>query len=587
MEERREKQIIQQAFESSLSGLQEDVYLAQRVLIAARQKGEEKVKKKLSVSLVLMIALLFIALTALAIGLGIDEIWKNSFAKMNTTGAIHTLSYPQEGDMTAEEAIALAREAVTARYGTTDAEFDRMGVYPNFIARGWDEETPDEPAQWRIHFSSRQDVNLDLDTTDYGPDGEYRVYLNAENREILFCNWYTNDFWTLAQRVWDCGSHDEVYRRYHQPEFYHQPVQDQAYWTQQLQQMGYEVRGENSKYHDLLLAADTDLLFTPLDELLDDDEPQAAAAWQAVQQAYGLDTDLMKQYAYAAVRPGWQTGTDDICLAFQYEEQFLRVEIGEISDYANRLFDDVNRLGIFMVSFEPGTTQVKNITHLPRSESMRQSSITTGRLLEKTDWSAAELADFDQHMTALERAVKRMDAAGCDHDDMRTFTHELLLQLGGDARIYTAAPEDFDMAQWLAEKSPYDALIPDVGLSASEARAQYGDDTRFWPLEVQAALLASFSAPREGEMTQEEAEAFAVQAVIDQMGKQAIDKLGDYAVGFQLYRFHNEGEVTRWHVFITDDPSTAQNGWQVIFAFRNGELWDAPAVQDIALEGVG
>ena len=50
-----EQQKVQKAMESTLSGLQEDPWLTQRVL--ANAKGEEPVKKKLSTALVLCIVL--------------------------------------------------------------------------------------------------------------------------------------------------------------------------------------------------------------------------------------------------------------------------------------------------------------------------------------------------------------------------------------------------------------------------------------------------------------------------------------------------------------------------------------------------
>ena len=62
-----EQQIVQNAMNTTLSGLQEDPWFAQRVL--ANVKGEEPVKKKLSVSAILVIVLVAVSITAaLAVG---------------------------------------------------------------------------------------------------------------------------------------------------------------------------------------------------------------------------------------------------------------------------------------------------------------------------------------------------------------------------------------------------------------------------------------------------------------------------------------------------------------------------------------
>ena len=65
MREAEERVIFQNAVDRRLSGLQENPFLAQRIMNA--EKGEIKLKKKLTLSMVLVIALLLIAITALAV----------------------------------------------------------------------------------------------------------------------------------------------------------------------------------------------------------------------------------------------------------------------------------------------------------------------------------------------------------------------------------------------------------------------------------------------------------------------------------------------------------------------------------------
>ena len=67
MREAEERVIFQNAVDRRLSGLQENPFLAQRIMNA--EKGEIKVKKKLTLSMILVIALLLIAVTALAVAL--------------------------------------------------------------------------------------------------------------------------------------------------------------------------------------------------------------------------------------------------------------------------------------------------------------------------------------------------------------------------------------------------------------------------------------------------------------------------------------------------------------------------------------
>ena len=70
MDDRMERELIQHAVDVTLSGVQGNPYRVQRVLMAARQPEEKKtVRRKFSVSLVLVIVLILASVTALAVGL--------------------------------------------------------------------------------------------------------------------------------------------------------------------------------------------------------------------------------------------------------------------------------------------------------------------------------------------------------------------------------------------------------------------------------------------------------------------------------------------------------------------------------------
>ena len=78
-----EQEKVQKAVNSSLSYVQEDPWLAQRIL--ANTKGEEPVVKKISVSMILAIVLLCLAVTAIAASVIYNQHWwwdnRNSFEK--------------------------------------------------------------------------------------------------------------------------------------------------------------------------------------------------------------------------------------------------------------------------------------------------------------------------------------------------------------------------------------------------------------------------------------------------------------------------------------------------------------------------
>lgn len=98
MDEQREKQRLHRAIDTTLSSLKGDPWLAQRVLTSAKEEG--KVKKKLSIGLVLVIVLVMAAVTVLA---------------------AYVLTRSEESN-----AISRARHALSEAYGLTPAT---MGMF--------------------------------------------------------------------------------------------------------------------------------------------------------------------------------------------------------------------------------------------------------------------------------------------------------------------------------------------------------------------------------------------------------------------------------------------------------------------------
>ena len=577
-DESRFRDEVHRAVNACTAAAHEDPFLLQHVLARADRKEEPRMKKKLSTAAILVIALLLLSVAALAVGLTVEEVWKQSFDRMNTVGIIYSEADGTQAEISLEEAISIARSAIIAKYGTPESELDEMGLYPSYYPRGWDGMTDDYPSEWTIYYSSRRDVYLDEDYSDYGPTGEYRVYINAETREVTYCHWYTNDFWSRAQTIWDCGSHDEVYWWYGRPDYFAQPVETQAYWTQQLAAKGYDVITPEDQVHEALSAASTNLQFLTMDVFADENDPQVIAAWAALEEQ-GYDTALLRRYAYVATRPDWQTGTDNICIHYSFEKEWDLMNKGFLDHLSDRMFSYVRRLGLFAVSFRPGTTEVAAVTHLTHSNEAPPSG--EAPLLARENWTQADLPAFDEAFRRLDRGVKRMKAAGLAHEEQVVIVRDYLFRLGGE--YVEGAPEGVDVQSWFAEASEWDALVKEPAMTYEEYTAAYGNDERLWPMEVLCELRpASYRMPNPGETTLEEAAAIGLEAAIGPDGEEMRAILADYHIVVHRVSLTDApGKVDcRWEVFIVKDIADPTVGFKVHWGEWEDRT-DTPSVQDI------
>ena len=578
MNENRLRDMVHQAVDAHGATLREDPYLAQRILAQTHRKEGPRMKK-LSFGMILAFVLMLLSVTAVAVGLTVEDFWQQAFDKMGTWGEVWNIGEPTAEDLTLEEAAAIARQTLKDTFGVTDEELDAMGFYPTYIAAEVDDGTT-YPAEWRFLWSSRTNVDIAKDDDDHGPNGEYRVYMDAITGEVRTRIFYTNNFWDYAQRIWDVGNYDTVYSRYHQTDFYNQPTDVQEYWKKQLTEQGYEILPEEEELHQVLLSAHLDLQFCELSRIADNDDPLVAAAWQALETQLGLDAETLQKYAYVATLPGWNTGYDDVCIHYSYELEWDMMYKGCLDTLSDYLFTRVNQLGLYMVSFEKGTTDVAAITHVTRSESTISETITEGGLLVRTDWVPADLAPFDEAFTHLDKAVKRMRAANLTHEEMLVVVKDFLRGLGGDEAYYTEAPADVDVAQWFAEESEWDALIVAPELSYAEFTDKYGYDQRFWPQELMMQLAPAFyRMPQEGELTVEE----ATQRMLTQLQlEQGVEDLTGYTIYWHRVSLTDDPlkPDCRWEFFITDDPSNPVNGWKIYFGEWEDHI-DAPHIQDI------
>ena len=114
MREAEEREIFQNAVDRRLSGLQENPFLAQRIMNA--EKGEIKVKKKLTLSMVLVIVLLLIAVTALAAGI--------IFAKRVPATEIADQALLKTYGITAQMQSLFIRETAEGEGGTTVVTYE-------------------------------------------------------------------------------------------------------------------------------------------------------------------------------------------------------------------------------------------------------------------------------------------------------------------------------------------------------------------------------------------------------------------------------------------------------------------------------
>ncbi len=592
------RQAIHRAIDAPAQHLPDDPFLASRVLALSERKERNPMKHKLSIGLIVAIALMLTSLTALAVGLTAYEIWQNSFAKMNTTGEINILTTPGPDDMPVEEAIAMARTAIKQKYAATDAELDAMGVYPNFIGREWEWSDGTEPDEWRIFISSRTNMDIDLSTERYGVEGEYRVYIDAEAKEVTFCHWYTEDFWARAQRIWDIGNHDLVYSYYTGNTFYTLPMEEQARWETLFAAEGYELRSRDTLYHDLLFRGALDILFREGDEYaLAADDPQCIAAWQLLQEQYGLEKSLLQRYYFRAGRLGMQTGTDDIFIAYSYNWAESPEEL-EVEPVKSSLSHEAKRLGIYLISFTPGTTDVQTVTHLLESTNQRLDPVTEGLPLEKTDWVADDLLFLDKVVVAYAAARERMLAANAIPSEESLVRNAVMRYLGGAPELYDYVSEGYDVSMWFSDETApkCSALREAEELEQAEkerlkaeAIVQYGDYIDLWPLSVQAAVYDSFSDRREGELTREEAIEKARAALIAQEGEGVIKE--GWLTGVRLYRSLTEqGECSSWLVTFCpppeDDPYETE-GWYVNFYDTGAEWMGTEIIISSFAEGIG
>lgn len=435
MTEERERRILKSTVDTTLSGLQPDAFLAQKVIRQA--KGEKPVKKKLSFAFILANLLVLAAVTAFAVSIHTETPDKQT---LNPAATLVPMDAADE-IIPMADAIDIAKNTIRTRYGVPDEEMDQLMIVPYSLISNYGAHS-----NWRVIFYSNR--NRVLQSNDAmipdlyaGPLGEYDVSINAKTGNVEACEWYTADFWKNAQRIWDAGNYNDVYRHYFQDDFHRLPLETQAHFTQLLKEQGYTVQSSPNR-HSLLSAYKSEILVCAPEKALPDDDPQAQAAWLALKERNNLNTDLLKTYSYIATRAPWESETDDVVIAYNVPSFMEKHASGQISSVL--LYPEVQRMGMYLISFEKGTTRIVDRVRfnyyafdVANSSSKYTVETNTGLLLNMNlKWNNNELEKFHESFLHLEEMMDMMDAVQASDYEKNIATLTWMIELGSQNEDY-------------------------------------------------------------------------------------------------------------------------------------------------------
>ncbi|MGN1020657.1 MAG: hypothetical protein ACI4O7_09810 [Aristaeellaceae bacterium] len=389
-----------------------------------------------------------------------EAIWQESFGRMHTTAEVNPSGeLPGAGMLDYPTALALARQTILDTYGTPEEELDAMGVYPDYY-----EDV------WHLYFTPLNGVDVDADHDASGV-GEYRVYLSAATGEVEYVNWYIDDFWPLAQRVWDAGKRDVVYDKARTASFYQQSQAQQEHFRHLLADAGYDMSQVGMDAETLLASRALELLFAdPAGVVQPEDDPLVAKAWAALEEACGVDGEAMRRYAYVATYSPLETGTTDICISYNYEVEALWQE-DRIGCWDCLLFSYARRLGLFMVQLDEGTGEVVNVVRAWVGDAGTDEPDT---LLGKTRWTAEDFAAFDEAYALRREAMDAAVAEGRSLAELEVLSDRLMRELGGDPEVYGSLPEeDTDIGVENGWPAAWMAAAQAAGMEEDAFRAAY------------------------------------------------------------------------------------------------------------------
>lgn len=338
-------------------------------------------------------------------------------------------SLPMEGDMPYEEALAYARKLILDTFGTPEEELDAMGVYPTLT----DYVYMDNESEWHFYFTPRRDTDIMLDHT-YDGEGEYRVNFGAQTGKVDYCNWYIDAFWPeYAQRTWDSGRHEYVMSRAKHKEFFTQSPESQQHFLELFEEAGYPPEDFTMSEAELLRANSTEISFAPAEEnLLSKDYAGVQAALEALEKETGLTAELLERNAFCLIRSPIELETQDYCVGFNYNVQEQLDAQGRLDWAQMEAMHHVKRVGQYLIRLDPETLELISIVHASLNE--EKPDVSDAKLLQKSRWKGAELAEFEQLCQELRSLLETLEPMTEREMDghMDTFMREW----GGDAERY-------------------------------------------------------------------------------------------------------------------------------------------------------
>lgn len=420
----------------------------------------------------------------------LEAVWQQSFDRMNTTALPRNfVELPAENDLNYDEALSLARQAIFDKYATPPEELDAMGLYPDFIAaeEGYS-------ASWRFYLSPLRDADID-EGHDYPAPGDYYVCIDSPSGEVTICLWYIDDFWPYAQRVWDAGKRDIVYEYAQKAGLYTLPADQQAIWLELLESAGYdlaEIRSGQALFKDGEFRSEL-RDGTDVDPTADS---RVAAAWQAIAETYGLDIDLMRRYHYIAFYSPLDDSRSDVFIVYHSGAAQSMRRGGDVESWCARLLGEVDRLGMFLVRFDPDSGEIRYVSHgdhpaLPVDEG------DPALLLGRPQWSADDLTLFHEAYQNLESTMIEALNRGLSRDEQQPIADAFMRSLGGSERLYPDAAQAADIGLDAALPIAQKAAAEAAGMTLEDFSAQFATEEsgylpemkcyEFWfmaPLEI-------------------------------------------------------------------------------------------------------
>lgn len=466
-----------------------------------KAKGEETVKKKISVSLILTFVMTLTVIAALAASGAFEALkamWNDSFDRMNTTAQVDILdenevpgylkqfetdyggrkqdlvlsTVPGDSDLSLDDAVAIAKKTVMEMYGTPSEELNAMGVYPTFYKTPYQDTLP----EWEVYMTPRTDVNLDDDHHCPAP-GEYLVRVSSPSGEVNECFCYNDDFWPeYALRCWENGSKDYVYEQAQRSGFLLQSLKNRRLFMDLFAEAGYDTVPLQKAQNDesRLRAMNTSICFAEAkDNLLDSSDSFVLTAVKEMESRFGITKEDMVRCHFIAIRSPQSSETVDICFSYNFN-----MEAASNPGLCESLGAGYgSRLGYFMICMDAQSGHVVNAINIIWDKTL-EPTYQTG-LLSRMFWTGDDLPEYYRMMDEL-RALDADYVAGRDSEtELLNKADKVMLAYGGDPVLYTAQRADnreYTLDQYLYEHHLTEKDITGKGMSYLLSHTSYSEE---------------------------------------------------------------------------------------------------------------